>query len=162
MSSFIIDKEEYIKAAGLVAGLSKSLGLWLYSFEHNRNMTAQDLHEKFTECFEMNALSFQEQYHENEVYTDGNDYKPVFDLYYKYGYSIGVSREGLKETIIELMQFFEGSKYQVEKEAYFFKMDMFYNDILSKLLKYMLPGYEPNSWSKIEIQKPKSIYTSMF
>ena len=43
MSSFVIAKEEYIKAAGLIAGIKDvHRDIWLYDYEYGRNMEADD------------------------------------------------------------------------------------------------------------------------
>ena len=40
MSSFVIEKREYVKAAGAVAGIaSASHHFWVYDYRMNRNMT---------------------------------------------------------------------------------------------------------------------------
>ncbi len=150
MSSYVIGKQEYIKAAGLISGLAEGLELWVYSFENGRNMIPDDYYEKFSEIYTMNALSVQEQYRDKSPETDSNDYRKDFEIYRKSGYSIAVTREGLKEAIAEIYSFFSSISYQIEKEAYMFKADMFLNRVLIKLMKELWKGYEPESWGTLE------------
>lgn len=157
MSSFVIDKKEYIKASGLISGLSEALGLWLYSYKVNRNMTPEDLHKQFTEFFNMNCLSFQEQYREDEAYTDSNEYRAEFEEYKRRGYSIGVTEENLKQTIAELRSFFNSCIYQTEKESYMFAMQMFFDNVLNQLIPYLIPGIQTESWGTLEIPEARTI-----
>lgn len=157
MSSFVIGKKEYIKASGFISGLQEALGLWLYSYKVNRNMTPEDLHKQFTEFFEMNCLSFQEQYRESEVYTDNADYMDEFNEYKRRGYSIGVTSENLKESIAELRSFFHSCIYQTEKESYMFAMQMFFNNVLDQLMTYLLTGIETESWGTLEIPNARQV-----
>ena len=67
MSSYVISKRDYIRAAGLLAGIAEFYNrtyydLWLYDYEHRRNMTTPDYHEQFTRLFELNAESVAWQY----------------------------------------------------------------------------------------------------
>ena len=87
MSSFVISKSEYIKAAGLIAGLAEASSkshanrFWLYNFKDNRNYTTDDYYKTFCKCFEYNALSVQQQYKDEQPELDDNEYKDVFKEY---------------------------------------------------------------------------------
>lgn len=150
MSSFTIDKKEYIKAAGLVAGLAKELQLWIFDFKKYRKMEESDFYEAFVECFEMNALSVQEQYKDHDLFTDGNTYLEDFKKYMKHGTNLAITGEGLKEAFLELRQFFSGCIYQTEKPEYMFKMQMLFDRIIVELSGKVIKGYEPESWGKLE------------
>lgn len=150
MSSFIIEKREYIKAAGIIAGIAEARKLWVFDYQSNRNSNPEDYHRRFTECFEMNALSFKEQYNEAEVFTDGNEYRQTFKEYLKKGRSLAGKPNELKHAIFELKQFMSGAEYQTEKDAYFFKMQMYFNSILIALMD-CLRDHEPESWGTLEL-----------
>lgn len=45
MSSFVIEKKEYVKAAGLVAGIAESKEIWFYSYKVQRNRKAEDYYK---------------------------------------------------------------------------------------------------------------------
>lgn len=162
MSSFIIGKQEYIKAAGLVAGLAKEFNLWIYDFSSNRNMDASDYYRSFVECFEMNALSVQEQYKDKDLFTDSNDYMDLFKKYQKHGQNIAMTREGLKEAFLELRQFFSGCVYQTETPAYMFKMRMLFDRIIVELSGKVVNGYEPESWGTLDNCESKRNVTRIF
>lgn len=158
MSSFTISKSDYIKAAGIVAGIAEASGrgngcrqVWLYDYETGRNSTPEDYYRRFTECFEMNALSVQEQYHDSTPELDSGEYKAEFKAALQTGKRLYFEQgEKLKNAIMELRQFFNSAIYQTEKQAYMFKMQMFFNQILSQLMVYLWT-YEPESWGDLKI-----------
>lgn len=170
MSSFTIAKSEYIKAAGLVAGLAETLGtrnskIWIYDYETQRNSTPEDYYRKFDNCYKMNALSVKEQYRGDEVgapSTDSNDYMNLFKEYQKIGKSVGYTRENLKEIVLELKSFFDSAIYQTEKESYMTNMRYFFQQILCELLPYILPSYEAQSWGDFKIPEIKKTVKPLF
>lgn len=159
MSSFVIKKSEYMKAAGLVSGLAQELKLWLYDYETQRNSTPEDYRRKFEECFTMNCLSVQEQYRENEPWTDSNAYKAEFEQFQKLGKQLVYNGgESLTNAIRELQSFLDSALYQTEKEAYMYKMEMFFNNIICQLYK-KASHYEAQSWSQLKITPPSNTYS---
>lgn len=149
MSSFTIAKEDYVKAAGVVAGIAQAKDMWVYSYTVNRNRTPQDYYNDFCECYEMNALSVQEQYHDAEPDTDSNQYLNTFKKYMVIGKQAAFAPNKLNSMIINLMDFFKSAEYQTEKEAYYFKMKMFFNEILVEMLNKANP-HECESWGSFE------------
>lgn len=150
MSSFVIGKSEYVKAAGAVAGIaSASRHFWVYDYRSNRNMTDEDYYNRFCECFMMNAISVQEQYHDETAELDDNDYKALFNQYRKKGISAFCNPSVLRNMIYELRNFFSSAAYQTEKEAYFFQMKMLFNEILNQLFG-LLDHEERESWGEIK------------
>lgn len=151
MSSFVIGKEEYIKAAGLIAGIAKVKRdqIFVYDYEKDKKIsTPEEWRDKFVQMFDMNALSVQEQYHEKEVYTDGCDYEQIFKKAYQIGINAAMGGD-LKDWIMKLRNFFHCAIYQTEKDAYFFKMQMFFYAILDQLMRYM--HAEPDNWGDLDI-----------
>ena len=165
MSSFTIAKSEYIKAAGLVAGLAQELKAWIFDYECQRNSTDEDFRRKFTECFEMNALSVKEQYRGDEVgapSTDASSYMKEFKEYKNAGITLAIeSGPALTNAINELSQFFSSAIYQTEKDSYMFKMQMYFDHIIVELFK-QASHYECKSWGSLDIEKPKTTYTRIF
>ena len=162
MSSYAIGKEEYIKAAGFIAGIKDvHRDIWLYDYEYGRNMTADDFYTRFVECFEMNALSVYEQYaprHDDEVlYTDSNDYKDTFKKYRAIGKSVAIQPDALKMAIMELKLFFKSAVYQTEKETYMWKMSMFFNRILVELMPFLYHANQDDlhSWGDFDLSNIK-------
>lgn len=152
MSSFTINKKEYVKAAGIVAGIASIKKLWVYDYQSGRNMTKEDYYNRFVECFEMNAISVQEQYSDESPELDSEKYTDVFNLAFDYGRTTAaVEPHHLSEVIMNLRSFFSSAEYQTEKDAYMFKMKSLFNQILVELMKYMYTGPEVESWGTIDI-----------
>ena len=167
MSSFTIAKVDYIKCAGVVAALAKELNIWLYDYETRRNSTSEDYKRRFAECYDMNALSVNEQYKGDDVGAisgDANTYDNEFRKYYKMGQQIAWTRENLDKTVMEIASFLSSSLYQTEKEPYMFKMMMFYNNLLVELFKaaFKISRDYLQSWRSFEIEAPKSHVTPLF
>ena len=140
MSSCVIDKAAYMKAAGAVAAVADVYrkDIWheifIYDYEAGHRMEAEDFRRRFTRCFEMNCLSVQEQYHDAEPFTDESEHTDA----YRAGYAIGkkAARDipELRELIYNLRQFFGSCLYQIENRAYLFNMQAFFNEIIVALL----------------------------
>lgn len=166
MSSFTIAKKEYIKAAGLVAGLAEALQIWLFDYETGRNSTPEDYYRQFERCYTMNALSVKEQYHGDEVgapSTDSNDYMKEFKAYQKIGKTAGYTLEGAKEMISELQSFFSSAVYQTEKDSYMYQMIYFFDRIIVELFEkvYLHGNREAQSWGTFEIDHIKKSKATM-
>lgn len=149
MSSFVINKEDYVKAAGLVAGISAANDLWIYSYEYNKKMEQEEFYKKFIECFEMNALSVQEQYRDEEPETDSNSYTDVFKKCFMKGKTAHMNYKTEQKIFFDLRHFFKSSLYQTEKESYYFKMKMFYNEIIMEMVK-IFENTESESWGSLD------------
>lgn len=150
MSSFVIEKAEYIKAAGAIAGIIEGSNygireVFVYDYQNHRRMEDKDFYNRFVECFEMNSLSVQEQYTDGDRYTDSNDYMDLFFEYKNVGKKSAYDDCKLREIIFNLRDFLRSAEYQVEKEAYFFKMKMLFNEILVALMGLLYP-HECECW----------------
>ena len=166
MSSYIIAKQEYMKAAGLVAGIAEGLDLWLYDYETRRNSTKEDYKRRFAECYTMNSISVMEQYHGDEVgapANDTNEYTADFNKYYETGKQLYYHEQrnycdaALLHAIQELDKFFHSAIYQTEKDAYRFKMMMFFNQITAGFFSQyheIFGGYKKRSWGELKIEQP--------
>ena len=166
MSSYTIAKQEYMKAAGVISGLASEIrDFWIYDYETRRNSTPEDYKRHFTEMFTMNALSVKEQYHGDEVgapSTDSNEYNDLFNEYMHLGKQIAYNGgKVLENAIYELMSFFGSALYQTENDAYMFKMQFYFNNLIVALFKQGLKR-ETKSWGTLEIEKPEHIYQSLF
>lgn len=152
MSSFVISKDQYAKAAGVVAGLFGSdRDMFFYDYTAGRRATEKDFLDRFLECYEMNAASVIEQYNDPEMeVTPANDKecKAAFLEGLKKGKSAYINDR--RRAVSELMHFFRSALYQTEKEAYYFKMMMLFNR-LSVLMceRWILPRAE--SWGTLEL-----------
>jgi hypothetical protein len=159
MSSFIIGKENYIKAAGLVAGLAEGLELWIYNYEKSRNSTADDYYDQFVKFHQMNALSVMEQYDGDEVgapATDPEEYRDQFEEYKEYGKTIAITREGLTDSIKRLDHFFGSVIYQTEKDAYMFNMEYYFNKVIVALWEKVHNCRDNDCYGEFSIDPPKT------
>ena len=150
MSSFVIEKKEYVKAAGLVAGIAESKEIWFYSYKVQRNRKAEDYYNDFVECFEMNALSVQEQYKDSDAEFDSNTYMDTFQEYKKIGKKACFNYRDIVPIAVKLTDFFSSAIYQTEKESYMYKMQMFFNAISTKLFMAAYP-HECECWGDLNI-----------
>lgn len=160
MSSFTIGKREYIKAAGIVAGIAEASArgagihqIWIYDYETRRNSTPEDYYRRFAECYTMNALSVAEQYHDREAETDSNEYKREFTAARNTGKMLFMTKgEKLKNAIMELRHFFHSAIYQTEKYEYMFKMQFYFYQIEDQLTEYLYTAPDDlQSWGSLEI-----------
>ena len=161
MSCFVISKSEYIKAAGLIAGLAEASSkshanrFWLYNFKDNRNYTTDDYYKTFCKCFEYNALSVQQQYKDEQPELDDNEYKDVFKEYINKGKRLFIYKgsQDTKNAVINLKRFFDSCIYQTEEETYSTKMRYFFNQILVNLMEYAITTNEDSvtSWGTLDI-----------
>ena len=155
MSSFVIGKKEYVKVAGILAGIKavKRDKFWVYDYAAGHPMDEKDFYNNMVECFEMNALSFYEQYkprHEDlEIYTDSNDYMTTFKAYKQKGIDYAISNK-LNAVIMEIRQFFQSAIYQTEKESYSWKMHLLFDRLLVNLMPFMY-SRECESWGEFRI-----------
>ena len=140
MSSYVVEKEKYIKAAGLVAGIAKVKDLFIFDYQLDRKMTENDFYNKFCECYEMNKISVVEQYHDPEMAgpePSEKDLQIIFKSYMQIGKSYMMHPVKSKDMIMHLRNFFQCAEYQTEKQSYYFKMKMFFNTILVALMPYL-------------------------
>lgn len=125
MSSFVISKENYIKAAGIVAGIAEVTDMFVFDYQKGRKMTAADFYDKFTQLFEMNALSVQEEWGEEEPEQDNNTYMPVWNKALQAGKQKAYHGDLLQITL-GLIDFFSSIVYQIEKPAYMWNARSFW------------------------------------
>lgn len=139
MSSYVIDKFAYIRAAGVVAGIVGTYNsktrreIFIFDYEAGHRMTEEDFYRRFVQCFDMNCLSVQEQYHDEEPFTDSSEYRDVFREYIALGSKLAFNVKAMQDMIYNLQRFFDSCLYQVEKYAYLFNMKAFFYEIIVKL-----------------------------
>lgn len=162
MSSFVIPKVEYVKAAGAVVGIVKASSrysfnsVWLYNVEKGREMTQQDIYDRFVECFELNAENVYELYsphHEDEtLVTDDERYLNEFNDYIRKAYKAADDPAKLRDIILDLRHFFHSALYQTsENDNYYGIMKSFFNEIIEALIVMTDPGYDSDCWGEFNI-----------
>lgn len=139
MSSFVINKSEYVKAAGLMYGIEASK-------KSPHRYFLENVRKNFVKCYELNVDSVNEQYGD-ESGKDCSDYDYEFTQYCKIGERIrcGVyDRMTFQELRINLMQFFRSVLYQIENEEMSQFVSAFFFECTSKLFGSEL--YEVEGW----------------
>ena len=112
MSSFIISKKEYIKAAGLVCGVASC------SKYGGNPVFCVNVKKQFERIYKLNVYSWCEQYDE-DVAEDTCDYESVFNEYKELGRRIYMgleSKMSLDKLRRSLLNFFSSITYQIENE----------------------------------------------
>ena len=146
MSSYVIEKSEYIKAAGLVAGIAEarnkwsSEGIWIYDYTENRNATAEDYYRQFSEIYRMNAESVRIQYNDPTAEQDDEPYSDVFAAARRRGEKAAFQPAELRRILFKLRGFFRHSEYQIEYEPYYWQAVTLFNRIIEALLGLLMTG----------------------
>jgi hypothetical protein len=112
MSSFVISKKEYIKAAGLVCGVASC------SKYGGSPVFCANVKKQFEHIYNLNVYSWCEQYDE-DITEDTCDYESVFNDYKELGrriYMGCVNNMSLDKLRYSLIQFFRSATYQIENE----------------------------------------------
>lgn len=161
MSSFVISKREYIKAAGIVAGIvavSQLPGrngreVWIYDHAAGRNMTDEDYRRQFAACYELNARSVAEQYGDEEPEHDSGDYLPEYNAAYHYAYNTFCSMYGREIIAASLREFFQSALYQTENPEYESSMRYFFNLVSTEIDRNFFDreDYRRGAWGKIPV-----------
>ncbi len=125
MSSFVIDKKEYMKAAGIMYGVEKSS-----RFPHKYFLDV--VREKFNELYIMNEKSVSIQYKE-ESNPDECEYIDTFWEYVEK--SKQMLADNKKELTLNMMIFFDSILYQIEDEEMHMKASDFLYMCIQKLFE---------------------------
>ena len=145
MSSFVIDKREYMKAAGMMHGIASSAKLpWEYFTE---NVKA-----RFTRLYELNEKSVCEQYKRPFEGLDECEYQDVFDHYSSFGKSIWSNKEDTETRAKlrdQLINFFGCITYQIENHDMLNEARAFLYVCLETYLIKLNRDYIADSWGKI-------------
>lgn len=140
MSSFIIDKREFIKAAGLMYGIADNNRCKpMYFLNH--------VYEDFSKFYFLNAQSVDEQYNEVTEY-DENAYLDIFEEYKRKG-SIcaierGINRQAYTKMIGGLKKFFDSVLYQTENENSCKEMKNYFYDCIRWM--QLFEGVDTDDW----------------
>lgn len=143
MSSFVVNKEDYIKFAGLISGICANTQKSVYT---------KDIYSDMVRCYERNVESVNEQYKENYE-PEGKAYKNTFVSWeQKGGYIYNTAMKNKRvavRTINELSHFVDSCLYQIENE----EMALGVSDNMRSYLNMAIEelcGERPNSWGDIK------------
>jgi hypothetical protein len=129
MSSFVISKSEYIKAAGFCSAAAATLNYYrepvlrVWNKKHNRVSTAEDIRADFTRLYEINLAAVNAQYGD-DFPSDTAEYMGDFyavQTNAKNFFSRHDNPENLRRlmtTAYGLIQFFDCVQYQIEGDEY--------------------------------------------
>ncbi|MBR5395791.1 MAG: hypothetical protein IK144_12045 [Bacteroidaceae bacterium] len=161
MSSFIIGKVEYVKAAGLMYGMESAK-------RDAHRWFLDNVRKEFDHVYALNVASVNEQYsHHEPIVPDENSYDDVFEAYCKKGELIGndgyTSDDGIifhqvegvmtkHDLRIRLWHFFQSVLYQIENEAAHRMAAAWFFTCISKLYEsdlHALGGW----WGEVELDE---------
>ena len=133
MSSFVVDKREYTKAAGFLAAVTETKNyyqkpvMYLWNKSQHRPYTADDVLQDFARLYTINAAAVAAQYGDAEPEADPADHRDVFaaakargaDLMRK-GYTLGQQQAtyDLRRAVYGCIMFFRSAMYQIEGDEY--------------------------------------------
>jgi len=133
MSSFVINKIEYVKAAGFIAATVETLNHFrepvvrIWNKRENRVYYAEDVYSDFVRLYRVNVAAVAEQYNDDEIrqYNDAAEYREEFERakgkgreLMTNGYTIGSaeSRKKLQFVVYSTINFFHSIQYQIEDD----------------------------------------------
>lgn len=155
MSSFIVSKREFIKAAGLMCGYEEAK-------RHSHKWFIDNVRQEFEHAYALNVISVNEQYGDNTEPEEGN-YDDVFDAYRKEGALI--QTEGYKMGIVctkvadvmdkrtfrrSMWNFFNSVLYQIEDDAAHRTVAELFYGCLNKLYEDETRDVE-GWWGEVEL-----------
>lgn len=133
MSSFVISKGEYAKAAGFLSAIVEAKNYYrepvlsLWNKAQCRRYTAEDVRRDFSRLYEINAAAVAEQYHDPEREHDPDAHDAAFaagksrgEQLMRQGYSMERSkpRRDLQRATYGCIQFFHSALHQIESDEY--------------------------------------------
>lgn len=157
MSSFIVSKREFIKAAGLMCGYEGAK-------RDGNSYFVDNVRKEFEHCYVLNVISWSEQYGEN-FQPDEESYDDVFEAYRKHGALIctegyasdnGIIFEKVEEVMDKrtfgrsMWSFFNSVLYQIEDEACHRSVAAWFYTCLCKLYEGEVRKVE-GWWGDVEL-----------
>lgn len=149
MSSFVICKKEYVKAAGIMYGIEKNR-----RFSHKYFLDV--VRQKFNEIYIMNEKSVSAQYKE--------DYSPdeceYIDTFWEYAKKmqdvwLRMSADEKRNFTFKMMNFFNSVLYQIEDEEMHKAASDFFFVCVEKMFNfdadYKAVTGSINFWGKVEL-----------
>lgn len=151
MSSFVIDKKEFVKAAGIVSGIAYYAGdrFYMWDAEKNRKIEGNAIYEKFCECYVLNAESVAWQYDENPEIDDAPYYDELAKAFW-IGKRIASDNGKLAKMIAKLQAFFSSVRYQIEEPKAEERVTAFLNEVIAKLVGTLRYDQDSN-WGELDL-----------
>lgn len=174
MSSFVIDKKEYTKAAGFLAAVIETKNyyrepvVYLWNKRERRPYEAEDVRRDLQRVYTINAAAVAEQYHDAQREQDSADYLAEFEAakaagiqLMRRGYALGNpdAVKDLRRAVYGVISFLHSARYQIEGEDYekrFFRIvNKYYRGLYAVLQK--LDGFtsdEIGCWGSFDALDP--------
>lgn len=157
MSSFIVSKREFIKAAGLMCGYEEAK-------RHSHKWFIDNVRQEFEHAYALNVLSVNEQYGDNEMPEEKplddvfEDYRKMGALIQTEGYASnnGVIFEKVKDVMDKrtfrrsMWNFFNSVLYQIENDAAHRTVAELFYGCLNKLYEDETRDVE-GWWGEVEL-----------
>lgn len=169
MSSFVIIKQEYIKAGGFFAGLADQLNYYrepvIYWWDSAKGgvLDAEDYYKAFASLYEMNARSVMLQYGNSRAESDEADYREDFEHYrsiaaqlYRSAYKGSVQGyTDLQDAIFDFLSFCNSASYQIEDKAIAKKVNRFMYKAQHFLLKLLMERsyYKSDCFGNFDLER---------
>lgn len=166
MSSFVIGKKEYIKAAGFVAGIMAEKNhyrepvIYLWDYKEGQLFTDERIQQRFAQLYRDNATSVQLQYSDATCEKDDDRYEAEFQAMKKathkiYTQALCGDPAALKQAIQNFHMFSRSVAYQIEDEKLNHRSAAFLNRINSALLGMLmdLDHIGSDSWATFDLEK---------
>ena len=154
MSSFVINKSEYMKAAGVVIGAMAEAGRddwWLYDRGLGRALSQEDMVEKFRWLYRENVKDVNEKYGED---SPGDDLPRNLEIVEGKTAWGKADRAGRGQIVSEMHEFFDSIRYQIEDNKRSEIVSAFLDKVLINLYKSLrLWKEEPDSWGELNIDR---------
>lgn len=141
MSSFVIDKVEYIKCAGLLAGLLAK-DRWAGG--------DGELHSRYSHYYELNAKSVQEQYGDGKCETDSNEYFGQFYQCKALALEYKCRKDGKDPMLLikGIQEFMRSALYQTENDEMARDFIFYLGHLLEK---YVQCSKEIHWWGEVDL-----------
>lgn len=161
MSSFVINKQEYIKAGGFFAGLAEQLNYYrepvIYWWDSTKGdvLDAEDYYKAFASLYEMNARSVMLQYGESRMQSDEADYRKDFERYRSIAALLyHAAYKDLQDAIFDFLSFCGSISYQIEDRAIAKKANCFMYKAQHFLLKLLMERshYKSDCWGSFDLE----------
>lgn len=163
MSSYIVDKKEFVKAAGLMYGIEESK-------RDPHSYFMEVCRQEFVHAYQLNVISVNERYRDNAV-PDEASYDEEFEEHRQLGKLIGsdgyasangiiyekvVDVMSLRDLRLGLWKFFDSVLYQIDNDTCHRTVSAWFYTCINKLYTkdiYSVKGWHGEIELKQELEK---------
>lgn len=122
MSSFIIDKQEYIKVGAFIGAFTEiryrgDLLIYIYNEKANNLYNANDVINEMINIYKLNVDSVNKQYGDRTEYDNEEIDQMAVTKYMSYAKKILYDAKKLESAIANVHKFFRSVNYQIEDKT---------------------------------------------